>query len=451
MALFFTVLLGLGVFVLGYFNYYFNRGHYVTGAEKLINAEIEHLTALWPVAGGEQILSGLIESPPNTQTKIYAYMNPQGQILLGNIETVPAHVSRLAEGVITFQVEQGTLPGAGNKPGLYASKIHTFPNGNKLLIALHIEDIARQYQFMQLLSVVTIFIMVVVIATSFAISTFVVSRTNRIAATAKNIMSTGDLSRRITTDSNWDDLSFLALVLNELLEKIETLIGNVRQVSDNIAHDLRTPLTRMRNRLESLATQAEQEHSSDISQKAVGLIDEADHLLSTFNALLRISNIESGKNKALFESSNLQTLLTDVIELYEAVAEDKAITINHNMTDIPYRCDHNLLFQAFANVLDNAIKFTPSGGHVDVVLSTCIKNGESVIEIQIADSGPGLQSQDKGRIFDRFYREDQSRHSPGSGLGLSLVQAIILLHNGEISLEDNKPGLKMVIHLPQQT
>ncbi len=294
------------------------------------------------------------------------------------------------------------------------------------------------YELILWLGVACIFFMSAVVAISYFLSFFVVSRINIIAATAKDIMETGDLSRRISIDKGWDDLSNLAYILNDLFARVEELMQDVRQVSDNIAHDLRTPLTRVRNQLDDMKA------SNNEPEKVDKLISEADGLLQTFNALLRITNIEKGKRHTKLEELKLNKLIQDVIELYEPIAEEKNIKITSELSHVKYEGDKDLIFQALANMLDNAIKFTTGGGSISISLEQ--KNGRPVIEIK--DSGIGIGAADKSKVFDRFYRADSSRNSPGSGLGLSLVSAVINLHKGNIELLDNKPsGLTVKISL----
>lgn len=273
--------------------------------------------------------------------------------------------------------------------------------------------------------------MILVILTSFAISTFVVGRTGQIAATAKSIMDTGDLSQRISIDSRWDDLGYMAEILNQLLARIEELMQGVKTVSDNIAHDLRTPLTRLRNNLETLQKSADPANA-DLYEDMVA---EADRLLAAFAALLRISRIESERQRRQFVHMQLDDVMRDVIDMYEPVAEEKNITVRTQMEATPYHGDRDLLFQAFVNLLDNAIKFTPVGGTVDVMLDNKT--------LSIADSGPGVAPSDHDRIFERFYRSEASRNTPGNGLGLALVAAVAKLHNTSISLASANPGLRV--------
>jgi signal transduction histidine kinase len=294
------------------------------------------------------------------------------------------------------------------------------------------------YELILWLGVACIFFMSLVVAISYFLSFFVVSRINIIAETAKDIMETGDLSRRISIDKRWDDLSNLAYILNDLFARVEQLMQDVRQVSDNIAHDLRTPLTRMRNQLEVM------KNNNNEPEKVEKLMAEADGLLQTFNALLRITNIEKGERRTKLEELKLNKIIKDVVELYEPIAEEKGIKITSDYQNISYAGDKDLLFQALANLLDNAIKFSPDGGNINIILEQV--NGRPVIEIK--DTGVGIDKADKAKVFDRFYRADSSRNSPGSGLGLSLVSAVIKLHKGTIELLDNRPsGLIVKISL----
>ncbi len=278
--------------------------------------------------------------------------------------------------------------------------------------------------------------MLIVVSVSFFISIFVVGRINTIAHTAQQIMDTGDLSQRISIDSNWDDLSNLAQTLNALLDRVENLMQGIRDVSDNIAHDLRTPLTRLRNDLES----AQQNNLS--SEDASRLLGDADQLLNTFSSLLRISNIEKGKRHHAFVQLNLETILEDVTELYDTLAEDKQVLLETSYMKVPdLNGDRDLLFQLFANLLDNAIKFSEPENKIQISLKQ--NSGQTLVTI--ADNGPGIPEKDKEKVFTRFYRTDASRNTPGNGLGLSLVKAVTDLHNAEIRLEDNEPGLRVVI------
>ena len=296
--------------------------------------------------------------------------------------------------------------------------------------------------FTQAILALVMFICVSLLLVSF----YVTKRINAITTTADRIITTRDLTQRIPIDNKWDDLSKLGEALNMMLDEIEQLVASVRQVSDNIAHDLRTPLTRLRNHIETMRndtanaplTRAEQQEEFNT------LIGECDGLLTTFNALLRIANIESGRRHANFHTLDLVPVLHDVIELYEPVAHEKNILLQFDATATHVIGDKDLLFQAMANLLDNAIKHTPEGGTISLRVVPEKVGGT----ITIQDTGPGIPDAHKPHVFRRFYRIAACRNMPGSGLGLSLVSAIITLHQGSISLSDNKPyGLIVTITL----
>lgn len=283
-------------------------------------------------------------------------------------------------------------------------------------------------------------LLLLVSAMAFFISIHVTKRINRIAATANRIIATSDLSQRIPLDARWDDLGKLSETLNTMLAEIEQLVFGIRTLSDNIAHDLRHPLTRMRNHMETIRKQAVPEAQAPLTE----LITECDALLTTFQALLRISNIESGKRHADFVAIDMAQLMHDVAELYEPLAAEKSVTLTCSTVTAQVVGDKDLLFQAFANLIDNAIKYTPEKGHIEIEMSPQEKGARVIIR----DSGLGVSDKHKQRVFRRFYRVEHSRRAPGSGLGLSLVAAIIKLHQGIIQLHDNQPtGLCVTVTL----
>ena len=269
---------------------------------------------------------------------------------------------------------------------------------------------------------------------------FAMKRIDNINRSLRRIMA-GDLSERISIEDSNADYRQLSQNINKMLDTIEELMVGVRRISDNIAHDLRTPLTRIRNELADLESKCKEENREQVEK----LISEADHLLATFSALLRISQVESGNKREGFVQVDLSQILADVAEMYEPLAYDKQQSFEMQLDAVaPIMGDRNLLFQGFANLVDNAIKYTPVEGHVAV---SSIAQGEELV-ISIADSGMGIPDEDREKVFQRFYRIEQSRALPGNGLGLSLVKAVVRLHNGQIELEDNAPGLRVVMRFP---
>jgi signal transduction histidine kinase len=252
----------------------------------------------------------------------------------------------------------------------------------------------------------------------------------------------GDLKHRLPVSTNRDELDNLALVLNQMLDKIGSLIENIQQVSNDIAHDLRTPVSHLKFRLEDALTRnlsAEQ-----YTERIAFAIEEVDTILGTFSAMLRISQIESGSRRSGFKTVNLSDIVVSVIDALTPVAEEKGKTIRAGIApELLLTGDKELLTQLFFNLLDNAILHTPVNTQINVILRSSGAQTEFIVE----DNGPGIPDTYRHKVFQRFYRLEQSRTTPGNGLGLSIVAAIADLHEGTLSLFDNKPGLKIVLSL----
>jgi len=319
----------------------------------------------------------------------------------------------------------------------------TLDNGNILLVARDYNDVIYT---MNLVTYVVIRSMIITIGLGIlggallaALSVYRVDKLNQSVAA---IMMSGDLSQRIDRSNHQGDFRELTTNLNGMLDRIEMLMEGMRQVSDNIAHDLRTPLTRLRNNLSKLQDLPGGERDT-IAQE---LTEEADDILSTFNALLRIARVESGNQRAGFKEMDIKVILLDVIELYEPLMAAKSITLYQKLDHgLLINGDRHLLFQAFANLIDNAIKYTPEGGEITVALDVV----ENRAKVAIADTGIGIADTEKPKVFRRFFRVEASRSlQRGNGLGLSLVAAVFSLHKGDIDLADAGPGLCVNVALP---
>jgi signal transduction histidine kinase len=263
-----------------------------------------------------------------------------------------------------------------------------------------------------------------------------------ISATALAV-SAGDLSRRVRVTGHSDEFDLLAETINDMLDRIARLMDGVREVSNAIAHDLRTPITRARMRLEDAATTARTE--ADLRQAIERAQSDLDDIVAVFQALLRIAEIEAGARRSAFSRVDLAPLLSDLAELYDAAAEDTGQTLSARIPpSATVFGDRDMIQQAVANLLDNAMKFSPPSGRIH--LSAHAVPG--AVEIVVADDGPGIPPQDREHATQRFFRGEQARSTPGSGLGLALVQAVAMLHGGALRLEDNAPGLRAVLQLP---
>jgi signal transduction histidine kinase len=264
-------------------------------------------------------------------------------------------------------------------------------------------------------------------------------RVDMITQTADAIID-GDLSRRIERTGTGDDLDHLSATLNVMLDRISGLMENLRQVSNDIAHDLRTPLSRLRQDLEE--AQKRELTPAEVKQVIEGAVAEADVLLETFSALLRIAQIEAGSRRSAFRSVDLSDVLRTVADAYAPAVEESGRTLRAEITpDVQVTGDRGLLSQLFVNLVENALHHGPPGTAIALRLT---RQSTGVVA-EVADNGPGIPADERARVFRRFYRLERSRSTPGSGLGLSTVAAIAELHHAAIELHDNAPGLRAAI------
>ena len=281
---------------------------------------------------------------------------------------------------------------------------------------------------------------------SFLIGYTIIHSISRISRTARRIVD-GDFSERVPTHANdADEMSQLADDLNHMLDRIEALITSQRQVTNNIAHDLRSPLNRMRNRMEVALLDRNREAAA-LREVIADSVEDAENLLKTFNALLNIAQVES-RAKDDFKHESLSAICDDLAELYDVMTEEGEHSFAaHIERGLDIMGNRQLIAQAITNLLDNAVKYTPSGGHITL---TAEQRGEN-IHVSVGDNGHGIPPDKRDDVLKRFVRLDSARSTPGNGLGLSLVSAIVALHNGSLQLHDNKPGLRIEITLPSET
>ena len=267
-------------------------------------------------------------------------------------------------------------------------------------------------------------------------------RVDAIERSSREIMD-GNLARRLPVAGSGDEFDRLAVSLNLMLDRMQSLMEGMRQVSNDIAHDLRTPLARLRQRLESARLPGR--GAADLEAALDSAVADTDALLRTFSALLRIAQIESGSRRAGFADVDLSALFAAMIETYAAVAEDRGQAVSGSVTpDITVRGDRELLTQILSNLVENALTHSPPGAAVTIELA---RHDGRIVGV-VADNGPGIPPDQREKVFRRFYRLDASRSTPGSGLGLSLVAAIANLHGVAIELADNDPGLRVVLRFP---
>ncbi len=444
LAIIFTVLLVLSILTLLYFMRLTSSTNQRKEVAAIIHTDVQGLMGARRMGGLQELVDVLqyrLKHP--VPGVIYALANQHDAVILGNIGYIPASLPQ--EGVIfdmtvpedmhEFGLEQG------REYAIIAAHRH-LEDGYTLIVGRNMPETATPRAFINRLGWAVILMLMFLAGAGFFIGNRVVYRINLISGTANYIMRTGDLSQRIPVPSRWDDLGKLAVVLNALIERVEALMDEVRQVSDNVAHDLRTPLTRLKNQLEMLHDRGEEEQLG-IEECTEKLIEEADHILATFSALLRIRNIESGRWRGEGEQVALDALVQDVVEFYEPLAQDKEQHLHVTLDTASLFGDRHLLFQAVTNLVDNAIKYAPQGGDVWVELACDAKNA---ITLRVTNAGSRVDEAQLGDIFKRFYRTDTARtRQSGNGLGLSLVKAIVQLHKGTVKAENTKRGFSVVV------
>lgn len=438
LALIYMALFGASVLMLLGFIYWSTVAFMGRQTDAIIDAEIEGLAERYRVSG----ISGLTDliaerlSRKPAGSSVYLLADDSLQPMVGNLDRWPA-AAPTTDGWLSFRLEDQASSGDVHKA---RARVFRLQGGFHLLVGRDMHDLeeAQGYIIRALIWGLAVTVVLALVGGSM-MSRSMVRRLETINEASREIMQ-GDLSRRIPTKGSGDDFDQLTDNLNSMLDRIELLMEDVRRVSDNIAHDLRTPLSRLRQHLEMLKMQnpsGEQQRES-VEQA----LAEADGLLGTFNALLRIARIESAAQRAGFADVDLAALVRDVAELYEPLAEEKQQRFTTNVQDaVHIDGDRDLLFQAVANLVDNAIKYTPAGGQIELTLQT---HGEGA-RIIVADDGPGIPAEARNQVLQRFFRLDTSRTTPGSGLGLSLVAAVAKLHRAQLLLTDNGPGLRVVL------
>jgi len=377
--------------------------------------------------------------PEQVGDRLYLLAQPDFRRVAGNMLNWPRQVE-IAGPWIRFPIQRVAMDDDGTH---HAVALHVeLPGGYHLLIG---QDSYAQTRFQS--AILRVFLWATVIALALGIggglfmSRNMLRRIEAINRGAEHVMR-GNVGYRIPLSGSGDELDRLAANLNAMLDEIERLMASMRQVTTNIAHDLRSPLTRIRQRLEEgLAGRANPARRLELMEQATA---EADQLLATFNAMLSIADAESGAGRAEMAPLELTGLAADVAELYAPLAEERGIVLETDLA-APAMAPGNrhLLFQAVANLVDNAVKYGATGGVVRLAVATRGPGGGP--EIIVADKGPGIPAADRGRVLDRFVRLDASRTMPGNGLGLALVAAIVRLHGATLALEDNEPGLRVVI------
>jgi len=440
MALVYLVFFGISAFALLGFVYWSTAGISTAQTDDTIEAEITGLAEQYRSNGMQGVVEIVRQRAQNQRQSLYLLVNLARQPLAGNLTAWP-DVETQEGGWMEFPYNRPV--GGKNETHQARARHLVLGGGFQLLVGRDVEERVRIERIMQtsLAWAVALTLGLGLIGGVF-MSRNLLKRIEVINRTSRDIMA-GDLHRRIPATGTDDELDRLANNLNDMLEQIERLVTGMRQVTDNIAHDLRSPLNRLRSRLE--VTLMSDSSREDYKLALTQTVEEVEGVLETFNALLNIAKAESGGPDEELTDVDISELAEDIADLYGPVVEDKSMELDMVIAkEITVRGNAQLLSQALANLLDNAVKYAPEQGTIKIRL----QREEAGVELVVADDGPGIPEADRERVLDRFVRLESSRNSPGSGLGLSLVKAVALRHSADLRLDDNSPGLRVSIRFP---
>jgi len=413
-----------------------------------VNGEVTGLSEQYGQGGLRRLVIVVDVRSRRPGSSLYLVTTPSGEGLAGNVGSLePGVLDR--PGWLETSYHRLESPEGTDHRALV--RVVQLPGGFHLLVGRDLEERERLFGIIVNAGQWSLALVIVLgLLGGFFVSRRVLSRIDGMTGTAQTIMA-GDLSGRLPVAGTGDELDRLADNVNAMLERIEALMRGLKEVSDNIAHDLKTPLTRLRNRCEQALRSATGEASYRAALEST--IAESDDLIRTFDALLMIARAESGQARENMTEFDASEIARDVGELYEPVADEKGIALKIDTpTAARVRGNRELVSQALANLIDNAIKYAGSNGKVNGVPAEIVvkaDNDGERITLSVADRGPGIPDADRARVVERFVRLEQSRSEPGSGLGLSLASAVARLHGGDLKLEDNNPGLRTTIALPR--
>jgi hypothetical protein len=442
-VLVYALLFAFSVTALLFFTYWNTRRTLDAQTDQIIEADITGLNEQYQHFG----LPGLVETVRSRSLHqghaLYLLADGLHHIVTGNLDSWPQIPGAAPGSMVEFDYDR---PQDGKLETSRArGRVFALPADFMLLVAQDVHDrYLTERMFTTTLPWTGLLILVLGTMGGALLSRNMLRRLDTINRTSGEIIK-GDLTRRVPLNGSGDEFDVLAENLNRMLDRIERLMKGLREVTDSVAHDLRTPLNRLRNRLEESVARlnASGAQSGEIERA----IAETDQLIGTFNALLLIAETDAGTTRAAMSPLELGAMAADVVELYEPLAEEKKVSLAL-MAGAPVAIEGNrsLIAQALANLVDNAIKYTPAGGRVRIRAAVAPES----VDLAVADSGPGIPLADRPRVTERFVRLEASRNSPGTGLGLSLVAAVAHFHNAELVLEDNVPtGLKAVLRFPR--
>jgi signal transduction histidine kinase len=458
LTMLYVVLFGISAAALGGFIYLTTVGYLQRQTDEVIEAEInvlrDEFKRVQDARGADIAYARLVamidqRGAPGEQRSVewfsYMLVDRNHRKIAGNLDGWPAR-PEIVDDWIDFEINTAD----GQKAPVRARILPllrettdltgvTVENRGQILVGREVRELtAINQRFLHALTLGLGLTLLIAFAGGLALAISAQRHVVEMSRATRNIIA-GDLSQRLPVIGH-DEHADLAKSVNSMLDQIEHLMGGLRHVGDSIAHDLRGPLTRLRTRLEALAAEPAPTRLS-----VEECLAQADGVLATFNALLRIARVESGAYRRAFANVDLGRIAADVAELYEATAEENLVEIRRRIAEQAVVFgDRELLAQALTNLIDNALKYTPVGGHIDLEVKL---SGDRIVVV-VADSGPGIPAEARERVLQRFARLDESRSKPGNGLGLALVRAVCDQHDGKLVLSDNAPGLRVTLTLP---
>ena len=431
--------------ILGYV-YYTTIGLLERQTEDTIHAEILGLADQYRLLGVAGLVDTVQRRSLDSGGAIYLLEGPNQARIAGNLDAMPAGVTQ-NQTWIDFPITVGKeLIAVQHTARGFQVEL---ANGYDLLVG---RDVNELRQFREVIREAIFWAvgmsLVVGLGGGYFMSRNFLRRVDAITGATRLIMA-GDLSGRMPVSGANDELDRLSGSLNDMLSQIERLMDGMKEVSSNVAHDLKTPLTRMRARIEDALRQDNAlEYKTALDQT----IEECDKLLRTFNALLSIAQAESGQMRQGLQPLDLFDTLRDVVELYEPLADEAGGSLKlEARPGLRVRGDRQLLAQVLNNLIDNAMKYGQTSADKPADIEVIGRVDAQTVIIEVADHGIGVNLEDRERVLGRFVRLDESRSKPGNGLGLSLVASVMTLHSGQIQLEDNRPGLRVILRLPLYT
>jgi signal transduction histidine kinase len=418
-----------------------------------VNAEIGEINQIYDRRGVRGLIGTIGNRALRPGANLYLVTMPNGQALGGNVGSLAPGVMATTGWSETAYRRLDENDNADHRALVHVSEL---PNGMRLLIGRDLEERRRLFGIVAKGTQWSLLVMLVLgIGGGIFVSRRVLRRIDAMTGTTQRIMA-GDLSGRLPVGRSGDELDRLAGNLNAMLERIEALMNGLKEVSDNIAHDLKTPLTRLRNRAEEALARSgsEAEYRAALERT----IEESDGLIRTFNALLMIARAESGQARGNMDDFDAADVAKGIHELYEPLAEDDGMTLHVKASAAPLHGNRELISQALANLVENAIKYgkpdpavqlfgADGGARAREILIEALREGEQIL-LSVTDHGPGIPEGDRKHAVERFVRLEASRTLPGSGLGLSLASAVATLHGGELRLGDSRPGLVATLAIP---